>query len=215
MKSAGTSAATVVVDTAGDPVELRPEQMDAQVFMSDVESEGLSLLGREMSFADLLESENPNSMDADDQRDILAFTDHVMESLRNTEAKLADDKGTMERRLDMIRSWFQSEELKLLERAAALRARLAQVFPLLNLRGKKSIELPNGKLGTRASKDSVTITDPEKALAWAKENAVPYKTTEAVRKTELIAYMKATGETEGDGWEMAPGSDVFYAKPLP
>ena len=79
--------------------------------------------------------------------------------------------------------------------------------------GKKSRTLAHGSFGFKRKTDSIEISDPKAALAFAVTNNLPVKTTHSVSKTSLKDHFMATGEEEGQGWRHVEGGDEFFVTP--
>ena len=81
--------------------------------------------------------------------------------------------------------------------------------------GKLSRSLPNGNVGWKKDKDTIDVSDPKAALAYAKTNdlEIGAKTTWSVSAETLKAHMKATGALEGDGWRHVEGMSHIFVKP--
>ena len=81
-----------------------------------------------------------------------------------------------------------------------------------NLRGKKTLRLPDGALGFRRRRMTLHIEDKDRTLDWCRSNlpdAVRVK--EDVLKTPLNAHLKETGEVP-PGCNLDPGGDEFYVR---
>ena len=81
--------------------------------------------------------------------------------------------------------------------------------------GKLSRSLPNGDVGWKKDKDTIDVSDPKAALAYAETNhlEVAEKTTFSVSAATLKTHMEATGALEGDGWRHVEGKSHVFVKP--
>lgn len=146
--------------------------------------------------------------------------DYLLETLAELQAELDHLDEFTARRIQMVQDHRDTEAARIQRRMDYLSDRVRACVPydpavFASEYGKKSIKLPHGSLGYRSSKESVAITDKEVALAFAKANGIEVKVTEAVNKTPLLDYVKATGEIPDPdvcGFELVPGSDDFFVK---
>jgi len=77
---------------------------------------------------------------------------------------------------------------------------------------RKSLVLPHGTLGFRAGRESLEVWDEDKASEWARVNCPDALAIYVrVKKTPLIAHIKATGE-EPPGCRLVKPDEVFYVK---
>lgn len=103
----------------------------------------------------------------------------------------ADARGTVEHFTVHLRRWWE---------------------PLATAK-VKSKTLPNGRVGFRAGRDRVEVTDEEAAISHANRDGLGIiRLTESIDKTAVAAYIKATGEIP-DGCDMRTGDPTFYATP--
>ena len=81
--------------------------------------------------------------------------------------------------------------------------------------GKLSRSLPSGNVGWKKDKDTIDVSDPKAALAYAKTNdlEIGEKITLSVSAETLKAHMKATGALEGDGWRHVEGMSHIFVTP--
>ena len=154
---------------------------------------------------------------ADGQADIDSRIDYYFEKIRESQAEIERNDEVAHRRTDIIADWCAGEKAKVERRIGHMTAMIGTLVPpsvdaMQAEYGKKSRALPNGTFGYRARPDSVDISDPKEALAFAVTNNLPVKTVHSVSKTSLKDHATATGETEGDGWRMVIGADEFFVK---
>ena len=153
----------------------------------------------------------------DDASQVDGRIDWWLEQLRANEVEEGRNVVVAKERHDMISDWFAGEAAKLERQRKYIVGHIGQLVPpsadaMVKEYGKKSRALPNGTVGYRARPDSVDISDPKEALAFAVTNNLPVKTTHSVSKTVLKDHAKATGEMDGLGWHMVPGTDEFFVK---
>lgn len=166
---------------------------------------------------DEVESGLPNG-DGPTDRELRA--DYLLETLAELQAELAHLDEFTARRIQMVQDHRDTEAARIQRRMDYLSDRVRACVPydpavFASEYGKKSIKLPHGTLGYRSSKETVQIADKEKALAFAKAHGLEIRVTEAVNKTPLLDYVRATGDIPDPdvcGFELVPGSDDFYVK---
>lgn len=109
---------------------------------------------------------------------------------------LSDKYFQLEKKLDILKFWLQSEKTKI-EKQQEFLKKCCEGFMqnYMEQCGSKQLILPNGhKLGLRKCQDSVEIKNEEEAIEWCNENlkeACKIKTS--LLKTPIIAYVKSTG----------------------
>ncbi len=155
---------------------------------------------------------------ADGLADTDSRIDWYFEKIRESQAEIARNDEVAHRRMDMIADWRAGENAKIERRISHMTAMIGTLVPpnvaaMQAEYSKKSRTLPNGSFGYRATPDSVDISDPQAALAFAVTNNLFVKSVHSVTKTALKNHAKATGEMEGEGWRMVRGSDEFFVKP--
>jgi hypothetical protein len=146
--------------------------------------------------------------------------DYLLEKMAEELAALLHLADFTERRVEMIRQHAEIEGQRIQRRLDYLESKLRMCVPYDPAQfekqyGKKSLKLPHGTLGYRASKESVWITDKDKALSFARSHGLEIKFTESVNKTPLLDYVRTTGEVpdpEECGFELVPPSDDFFVK---
>lgn len=162
--------------------------------------------------ADMPEGEELSAVDA--------RIDYLLEKIGDRQHQIEHVSDVASRRIAMVQEWLDGEKAKLEREIEWLGSQVrAQVPPtpdaLQEVYGtkKKSISLPHGSVGFRASRDTVAIEDKDAALEYAKAN-VPdaVRVSERVVKTPLIEHAKVTGVAKGDGWRFVPGEDSFFVK---
>ena len=155
--------------------------------------------------------------DLSTQTDMDVRLDYLLGHLSSINGAIAGNNEVAQRRRDAVTAWQQSENEKLEKRVAWLTFEIMAAAPqtgdaFKDSYGKKSRSLPNGSVGFRSGRDSVDITDMPAAVAYAQANAIDVTVKTTVAKTSLMAYVKATGDSEGDGWEVKPAAESFYVK---
>lgn len=147
--------------------------------------------------------------------------DYLMEKL-SEEAKRAEHVADFTaRRVQMVCDHAEVETAKIRKRMAWLESRIREHLPLdaasfKKTYGAKSHRLPSGQVGYRASRATVEIVDPTKALAFAKAEGLEVKVTEVVNKTPLLEHVMRSGaepDPERDGFAFVPPVDSFFVSP--
>lgn len=144
--------------------------------------------------------------------------DWLLEKLTAERARIRSVQEFTERRVDMIRTHGDGEVAKLQKRVAYLETKIREHLPHEGERfkrefGKKSLDLPNGKVGYRTVQPTVHIEDMEKAIRWAEEHRIEVarKEVKALQKTPVLDWIKATGELPPvEIIEYVDGYDKFY-----
>jgi len=75
----------------------------------------------------------------------------------------------------------------------------------------KSVKLPGGSAGFRASPDSVVIPDMDKMVAEAKTHGIDIQTKESVKKNDIKSYIKSQGVVLDNAF-LVQGTEKFYVK---
>jgi hypothetical protein len=138
-----------------------------------------------------------------------AELDMLLERLGAVEAEAARNREVAALRVEQIRAWAEGANRPLETRAGWLRLAIQARAEAYDYGSKKSRSLPHGSFGLRRRADTLEVTDPAAALAFAKANGLEVK--ESVNKTPLLHHFKATGELP-DGTEFRSGADEFFIK---
>ena len=142
--------------------------------------------------------------------------DYLLEQIRDQEKRAEEVAQFTARRIQMVQDHSQGELDAIKRRIEWLHSRLRMHIPptgegMEREFGKKSLSLPNGTIGYRASPPSLRIVDMPKAVAWAKGAGLQVEVTEKVGVVALKVALGLTGEIP-DGTEYAEGSEGFYVK---
>lgn len=137
--------------------------------------------------------------------------------LRDEESKVAEFTT---RRMQMVQAHGERELRKVQGRIRWLEGVVRRLVPstghgMQQAFGKKSLALPHGSVGYRASPESIVVTDSTRALQWAKERGLEVTVRESVGKTALHAYVKETGDEPDPkecGFSLEPAGERFYLK---
>ena len=148
----------------------------------------------------------------------LVRIDWLLEKVTALRAEIAENNAVADRRIAMQEDFRQGENAKI---DRAITYWVGQIGQLATddgdafkaEYGKKSRTLAHGSFGFKRKTDSIEISDPKAALAFAVTNNLPVKTTHSVSKTSLKDHAASTGEMEGEGWRHVEGGDVFFATP--
>lgn len=150
-----------------------------------------------------------------------ARVDYLLERLSSEHARIERVRGAAKLRIEMIRA-NEAEELRKLEgRVAWLEQKIRDHVPGDGARfkavyGKKSLSMAAGEVGFKQHPASIEITNPARALGYAKEHGLEIKVTESVNKTPLKEHVIRTGiepDAETDGFAFIPARDEFFASP--
>lgn len=152
-----------------------------------------------------------------------ARADYLLERLAREHALMERTRGAAKLRIEMIKA-NEAEELRKIEnRCGWLEAKIRTHMPGDGARfkavyGKKSVAMASGEVGFRLHPASVEITDPQKALAYAKANGLEVKVTETVNRTPLKEHVirdldRCEPIPETDGFKFVPARDEFYCSP--
>ena len=147
--------------------------------------------------------------------------DYLLEKAAEERTRLDQLEEFTARRVAMIVEHKSAEASKIEKRLAWLESRIREHIPFdaASFRkhyGAKSHRLPHGQIGYRASRATVEITDPAKALAFAKARGLEVKVSESVNKTPLLESVMRDGEEpnpETDGFRFVPPADEFFCHP--
>lgn len=155
----------------------------------------------------------------EDRAAAMARCDYLLERIREERRREADVAEVAARRIQMVSDWGTEEREKIQRRIAHLEERLRMHVPASGAGmerefGKKSVTLPHGTLGYKASPATVKIVDQKAVVAWATQAGVPVqqKLVESVLASDVKAHWHATGEIP-DGCEQIDASESFYVKP--
>lgn len=147
--------------------------------------------------------------------------DYLLEKLSEEHGRLGHLCEFSDRRVQMVREHQAIEAGKLERRIAWLESQIRAHTPgdaerFKTLYGRKSLALPHGKVGFKASGGGIEITDSAKVLAFARKHGLEIKTTHTVNKTPLQEWVQKNGEEpdpETDGFMVVPAADQFFVKP--
>lgn len=147
------------------------------------------------------------------ERDLWADT--RLSALAAVEREIAHHQEVRDRRVAMLDNWLADMTGPLRRRAEYLRAILEHEAMVRYQEGKKTVALPSGKIGGRASGETIAIEDHAAALEFAKATdglREQIKVTERIGVTPLKDYLHHTGEIP-PGCEIVPASVRYYATP--
>lgn len=150
--------------------------------------------------------------------DIDSRIDYYLEKIKDGNAEIERNRVTASIRLDTISDWLAGENAKIERRNSYLVGQIGMLAPpsaedTVAEYGKKSRTLPNGSFGFKQKPGHVEIKDMGSAVRYALEMDLPTKIVETVSKTDLKTHARATGATEGEGWEWLPGTSDFFVSP--
>lgn len=147
------------------------------------------------------------------ERDL--WVDARLSALAAIEREIAHHQEVRDRRVAMLDSWLADVTGPLRRRAEYLRAILEHEAMVRYQEGRKTISLPSGKIGGRASGETLKIEDHEAALEFARQTdglREQIKVTERIGVTPLKDYLHRTGEIP-PGCEIVPASVRYYVTP--
>jgi hypothetical protein len=195
--------------------ELREQHEEGQEedFLQELAQED-ERIARELGFTEAASDTEERSAER------RSYLDWLLEQARAVELESQELREVARRRTQMIRSWAEEEERKLQRQMEYLesKARLlvgADTAHFQRIYGvrKKSLSLPHGTVGFRASRDTVAITDEQEALEYSKSNGLEFGIKEYPYKKALTQHWQESGLADGPGWEAVPGEDQFVLKP--
>jgi len=145
--------------------------------------------------------------------------DYLLERIGQEMGEIAKVEEFTQRRVQMVRDHGDEQAALIQRRIAHLEAMVRAHLPLTgdefaSQYRKRSISLPHGKVGYRATPASVVIHDQTAAIEWARANGVPVTVKESVGKTGVLAHIKTTGALpETDAIEYVDARERFYVEP--
>ena len=147
--------------------------------------------------------------------------DYLLEKLAEEHGRLGHLCEFSDRRVQMVREHQAIEGGKIEKKVAWLHSQIRAHTPgdgerFKQLYGKKSLSLPHGTIGFRATPPAVEILDMEQAVAWATGAGVEVteKVTRSVPKRAVVEWVKENGElpaTDAIRWIDSP--ETFFVKP--
>ena len=149
-----------------------------------------------------------------------ARMDYLLERIATEHERIARIQAAASARIAMIRDHADDECAKLVKRVSYLEGVIRQNLPgdadhFRRLYGKKSLSLPNGKVGYRVVAPTVEIEDQARAIAWAEQAGVPVteKVTRTLGKKAVLEYIAQRGELpDTDAIEYVDGYERFYVQ---
>lgn len=170
-------------------------------------------LGEEL--AEWIEGEGLDSAPPDERVDRDLWVDARLAALAAIEREMAHHQEVRDRRVAMLDAWLADVTRPLQRRAEYLREILEHEAMVRYREGRKTVTLPSGKIGGRASQETVKIEDHDAALEFARQTdglREQIKVTERIGVTPLKDYFQHTGEIP-PGCELVPASVRFYVTP--
>lgn len=123
------------------------------------------------------------------------FIDRHLQRLTEVEAEKAHNDAVLQRYID----WRDEKNAVLDRRAEYIRSRIREAILGYEFEsGKKSRELPNGKIGRKTVPAKLIVEDAAAVIQWAKDMDTPdfirTKTVEEIAKQAVNGYWASTGE---------------------
>lgn len=152
--------------------------------------------------------------------DLDLWLDRRLSALGEIEREIRHQEKVFGAIIDGHRRKIAEIEDRLIDAIAPLQRRAAGLRDVLEMaaraypfpKGKKSTTLPSGKIGSRASAETVKITDKAAALAFAREHMPDrIKVTEDIGVTPLKEFAQSAGIVP-DGCEVVPASVRYYVE---
>lgn len=167
----------------------------------------------EESFVREVESSLPAG---EDRPAMMLRVDYLLQRIREEEARAEEIAQFTARRIAMVQEHGRTQLHTIERRVQWLKGRVMLHVPatgegMQREFGKKSLALPHGKVGFRATPSTVKITDMPTVVAWAKKNGVPVDTAESVRVAHLKHHLAVNGEV-AEGAEYIDGSERSYVE---
>lgn len=152
-----------------------------------------------------------------DRTAMMLRVDYLLQRIREEEARAEEVGQFTARRITMIQDHAR-EQLRVIEnRVRWLKGKVLQHVPpsgegMQREFGKKSLSLPHGKVGYRASPPTIVIQDEGACVKWARSVGIDVKVTETVPKLAIMSWIKSTGEIP-DVVEYVDGTERVYVEP--
>lgn len=149
------------------------------------------------------------------QQRVESRIDFFLEQIERVERREERDAEIARERIRRIEEWLESRSKRTSVRLAWLREHVRALVDQIDFEGRKSRDLPHGRIGFRVRKPSVLIVDKMRAMEWAADHcpdAIVQRSTVDLVKTPLIeAWAKgARYNADIDGIAYVEGGDDFY-----
>ena len=142
----------------------------------------------------------------------LMSADWALGKIRHHEMNMSARAALAKEQIKRINEWVEREnrsDQNFVDYMATVLEPFAKA-QLQDEKKKRSVSLPNGKVGFRKAGGGLNVIDEAAAIAWAKENCKEaIKIKESILKKPLTTLMKEKGEL-ADGCEPVPERDNFY-----
>jgi len=126
--------------------------------------------------------------------------------------EMDDVKAVAQKQIDKARM-FQDAECNKMQRTVDFLTARVHGFAMAS--GKRTVNLPNGKLKLIKKQDKLEVLDEAVVLKWIDDNNLTdtlIRTKHEINKAEVKKYFKSTGEIP-DGLEVTAQDDSFKAVP--
>lgn len=180
----------------------------------------LSDYGEDPEFRDWFEREVDSGLpEGDDRASVRLRCDYLLEKIQDQEKRAEEIAQFTARKIQMVQDHSRGELDTIKRRVEWLHSRLRLHLPhtgagMEEAFGKKSLALPHGTVGFRASPATVRIVDQAALVVYANANGIPVQitTTEKVLSADVKTWHEMTGDVP-PGVEYVEGSESFYVKP--
>jgi hypothetical protein len=130
--------------------------------------------------------------------------------------RIANERAEMDRNMAVAKAeierytaWLEEENAGHARSIEWLESQIRAAAQTYDFGSKRSRKLAEGTFGFRTTPGKTAITDPDAAVAFAKEHGIPVKESVGVR--EIKEYIDSTGEAL-PFVEQTPPVDTFYVK---
>ena len=182
---------------------------EGQAIREDLEAEGYDL---------------PELADSIEEADARAKASTFLGVLRSIESEVDANNAEHRALLDWTKDRHLERQTRLEAQAGWMRRTLEILYHYMHpAKGKKSLALIGGKIGTRAAKDTLEVEDDKALIEWVE--ADPHnrpvqiiRVKHEVNRAELREYMEAIAERDGigptpPGVKLESHKDKFFATP--
>lgn len=140
--------------------------------------------------------------------------DWALRKLGSIRAKIAENQKLAEDEIARVNAWLEHVNSGFADDIAYFEGQLRQYGESQRAEGRKSVDLPHGKIKSRAVNPKFAVEDKEAFLAWAKKNAPALiRITEAPAISEMneVLTKSDAGVAVDANGEVVPGVSVTDA----
>jgi phage host-nuclease inhibitor protein Gam len=143
-----------------------------------------------------------------------AKADWALRKLGAIRAKIEENKAIAQAEAERIAAWLEHVNAAFADDIGYFEGQLRQYAETQRAEGRKSVELPHGKIKSRAVNPKFAVEDKEAFLAWARaNNPALIRITEAPAITEMNTALSKSdvGVAVDANGEVVPGVSVVDA----